>query len=70
MPDSDTVRPLGGPEIIARARTADGVGSQLDADLVRGRAQPTDALRFDPYGQQFAPTPFFAETQSLFLFGV
>ncbi len=42
MNDADTVRPLNGQQILARLTPSDGVGSGLDADLVRGR-QPLAA---------------------------
>lgn len=70
MSASPTTAALSPAALLTRIKTVDGVGSELDADQVRGRAQPTDTLRFDPWGQQFLAPPAYAETQSLFLFGV
>ncbi len=67
--DTDTYRPLSGPQILARVAASDGVGSGLDADLVRGRAHPTDAFRFD-FNPAFASPFMGAEIPAAFIFGV
>lgn len=64
-----TTAALSPAALLARIRRVDGTGSDLDADLVRGRALPTDVFRFD-IAPQFTPAPLYAETQSLALFGV
>lgn len=67
--DTDTNRPLNGAQILARLAPVDGAGSGLDADLVRGRALPTDLFRFD-LAPAFTPPPFGNESVAQSLFGV
>ncbi len=46
-----------------------GVGSKFDTDLVRGRAFPTDSLRFDP-APAFTPPPLYGDpTMAAYLTG-
>lgn len=67
--DSNTERPLNGQQILQRLAPVDGVGSGLDADLVRGRALPTDAFRLD-LTPAFVGPFFGAEIPAASIFGV
>lgn len=60
---------LPGAAILARLAPVDGVGSGLDADLVRGRALPSGLFRFD-FAPAFTPPPGFGEVMAQSLFGV
>jgi hypothetical protein len=62
--------PLPGIGILQRLAPVDGVGSGLDADLVRGRALPTDVFRFDLTPQFQSPPMWGDATVAQYLFGV
>lgn len=68
--DADAERQLNGRKILQRLAPVDGVGSGLDADLVRGRAMPTSAFRLD-FAPAFTPAPLYGDpTVAAYLFGV